>query len=216
MSQYASTDYSKIIPLIPAIKKVANEFEGEDRKAVLELLIRDALGKTASEIVSESRQISAPNPPQQEINQANKELWELPTTGHANQIYGKLDTSKIEAFMKRHSISQSDLEKLFLQSDEKVERLYATLNTTKKSEAQVRVALLKCLSNAIQSRGFMATMEDVMSECKEFGIYDTNLSKNLKSRQRLFAVLDKKEVRLNAEGEKELAELVKELTKQEM
>lgn len=216
MSQYASTDYSKIIPLIPAIKKVANEFEGEDRKAVLELLIRDALGKTASEIVSESRQISAPNPPQQEINQANKELWELPTIAHANQTYGKLDTSKIEAFMKRHSISQSDLEKLFLQSDEKVERLYATLNVTKKSEAQVRVTLLKCLSNAIQSGKFATTIGDVIGECKEFGIYDTNLSKNLKSKQRLFAVLDKKEVRLNAEGEKELAELVKELTKQEM
>ncbi len=215
MSQLASTDYIKIFPLIPSIKKIANEFEGEEKKVVLEFLLRDALSKTASEIVSESRQIAASNSTQTEIEPENKDAVEMPAKALSTQTHETLDTSAVEAFKKRQNVSHNDLEKLFLKKDEKIERLYATLNTTKKSEAQVRITLLKCLSNAIQNGQFSASMKDIVSECKEFGMYDKNFTKNLKSRQQLFTSPLNEQVHLSAEGEKELAVLIKELTLQE-
>lgn len=220
MSQATSTDYSKIYPLISGIKKIANEFEGEDRKVVLELLIRDALGKTASDIVKQSQQLPAPETPQKAVESKihSSPAQTNPTRETAHQTHAsvlRLDASKIDPFLKRHSVLPTAIEKLFLQNGEKIERLYASLNATKKAEGQVKVALLKCLSNGIQSGQLSASIQDIIEECKEFGIYDANLSKNLGRRKQLFASLDDKEVRLNAEGEKELASLVKELAQQE-
>lgn len=123
---------------------------------------------------------------------------------------------KARKFMEKYKITIEHLNQLFYKEDDKILPLFDDLKTTRTSECQVRIALLKTLVNALSSGEFQANVEELRSECQARKCYDTNnWNNNFQNNASLFDFdkykKDLKTVRLSEDGKKELAELIEEL-----
>lgn len=118
--------------------------------------------------------------------------------------------------MEKYKISVEQLNQLFYKEGDSILPLFDDLKTTRTSECQVRVALLKALVNALSSGEFQTNVEEIRSDCQARKCYDTNnWNNNFQNNASLFDFgkykKDLKTVRLSEDGKKELSELIGEL-----
>jgi len=117
----------------------------------------------------------------------------------------------VRAFLQRNNIPQEKLQELFLMQKDEIRPTYK-ITATKKATAQIQIALLTALENAMHGSGrkFEFSMEPVRERCKNYRVYDkTNFRKHFKNNKRLFKSIDDPEhIELSPEGETELAEVI--------
>ena len=117
----------------------------------------------------------------------------------------------VRAFLQQNSVSEELITKLFLIEKGCIRPIYK-ITTIKKSVAQIQIALLTALENALQKQGnkLEFSMEDIRTRCKDSGIYDgPNFKTHFKNNSKLFKSLDDSEhVELSPEGQTELAETI--------
>ena len=123
---------------------------------------------------------------------------------------------KARKFMEKYSISIEQLNQILYKEEDKILPLFDDLKTTRTSESQVRVALLKALVNALSSGEFEANVEEVRTECQARKCYDmNNWRNNFQNNANLFDFGKYKKglkvVHLSEAGKKALADLIKEL-----
>ena len=118
--------------------------------------------------------------------------------------------------MEKYSVSLADLNNLLYKEGQQILPLYEDVKTTRMAEAQIRIALLLSLRNALTNGEFEATIDAVRTECRDRKCYDQgNFAANFRNNQSLFDfekyTKEMAEVRLSENGRKELAQLIKEL-----
>lgn len=117
----------------------------------------------------------------------------------------------VRAFLQTYNIPEEDLQKLFLTEKNQIRAIYK-ITTTKKATAQIQIALLTALENAIIAPGnkFEFSVESVREQCKNRKVYDSaNFKAHFRNNQRCFKSLDDEEhVELSADGLTELAEVI--------
>jgi len=121
----------------------------------------------------------------------------------------------VRAFLQQYTLSEDNIQKLFLIEGEEIRSIY-TIETTKKADAQMQIALLTALENALKPNGkFEFSVENVRVRCNDHKVYDaTNFKTNFKNKKKLFKDLDDEEnVELSPDGKAELAEVILEIVK---
>lgn len=123
----------------------------------------------------------------------------------------------MRAFLQRHSITEDQLRALALVENGDVHFIREP-ETTKVATGQIQWSLLLALKSALLGGEMSADPEAVRSICIEKGLYDkANFAANFKrsTGKVMFQKVPEPQgeaVKLSAEGEKKLAELVKSLT----
>lgn len=122
----------------------------------------------------------------------------------------------VRAFLTQNSVPEESIGKLFLIDKDEMRPIYK-ITTTKKATAQIQIALLSALENAIKKQGnkFEFSMENVRSLCQNYNVYDlTNFKTHFKNNAKLFKNLDDEEhIELSPEGQTELAEVITTVVK---
>ncbi len=120
----------------------------------------------------------------------------------------------IKAFLQQYEISEEKIHKLFLVQNEGVAGTYH-LDTSKKAQGQIQLALLTALENALQNKKFVFSAEKIKQRCQEHGCYDVaNFQPVFKRNSDLFKDLnDPENVELSPAGKQKLAETVLTLAK---
>jgi hypothetical protein len=117
----------------------------------------------------------------------------------------------VRAVLQQYNVPEDIIEKLFLIEGTEVHPIYK-LTTSKKATAQIQVALLAALENALKPSGkFEFSIEVVKNRCKDdYGAYDPpNFKAIFKKNAKLFKSLDDEEhVELSTDGKAELAEAI--------
>lgn len=124
--------------------------------------------------------------------------------------------TKVRRFLEKYSLSIDQLNNLFYKEDGQILPLYEDLKTTRMSEGQIRIALLKALHSALTTGEFSASVEGVRQECTDRKCYDTNnFAAYFRNNRGLFDfdtyTKSTKTVKLSEDGRKELAQVIKEL-----
>ena len=121
----------------------------------------------------------------------------------------------VRAVLQQYNVPEEIIQKLFLVEGTEIQRIYK-LTTNKKAVAQMQVALLTALENALKPGGkFEFSIEVVKNRCKDdYGAYDlANFKANFKKNAKLFKSLDDEEhVELSTDGKAELAEAILAVT----
>ena len=120
----------------------------------------------------------------------------------------------VRAFLRQQNLSEEKLHQLFLIEKDDVRPAYR-ITTTKKSAAQMQIALLTALENALLGNKFEFSIETIRERCKDQKIYDmANFKAHFKNNERYFKSLDDEEhVELSPEGHTELAEVISTVAK---
>lgn len=123
---------------------------------------------------------------------------------------------KARKFMEKHSVSINELNNLFYKEGVEIKPLYEDLRTTRMAEAQIRIALLQALHNALSGGEFTADVENIRTECRDRKALDgPNFTANFRNNSSLFDFdnysKDTTTLRLSEDGKKELAKFIKEL-----
>lgn len=123
---------------------------------------------------------------------------------------------KARKFMEKYKITVEQLNQLFYKEGDQILPLFDNMKTTRTSESQIRIALLKTLVNALSGGEFQASVEEIRNECQARKCFDTNNWNNhFQNNASLFDfgkyTKSLTTVRLSEEGKKELAELIGEL-----
>jgi hypothetical protein len=116
----------------------------------------------------------------------------------------------VRAVLSQYDVPEDKIQQLFITAGSEIRPIY-TVKTTKKSDAQMQVALLTALENALKPSGkFEFSIEDVRQRCINQKVYDlANFAANFKNNSKLFEGLDDKEhVTLSPDGKNELAEAI--------
>lgn len=119
----------------------------------------------------------------------------------------------VRAFLQQYNVPEDNIQKLFIMEGEEIRPIY-TIKTTKKSDAQMQLALLTSLENALRSQGkFEFGIEAVRSRCREHVVLDsTNFKTHFKNNKKFFKDLsDDEHVELSPDGKAELADIILEI-----
>jgi hypothetical protein len=177
------------------ISDLANTVAEEYRTKCFELLLSHALGplNDVEDVTTKptSSQEQKPNPPSK------------PFVIHIN----------VKAFLSQFSLDDSKIWKLFFAEGSEVVPVY-TIDTVKKSIAQIRITLLLALQQALTTGQFQTQMDTVRQKCTDLKFYDaSNFKANYKNNKKLFKTIsDDEPLVLTPEGKSELADLIEELT----
>jgi hypothetical protein len=103
---------------------------------------------------------------------------------------------------------------LFLTQGNDVRPTYK-IQTTKKAQAQIQIALLSALENALRGSKFDFNIENIRQRCKDLRCYDSaNFDSIFKRNIALFKGLqDAEHVELSPDGRSELAEAITAIAK---
>jgi len=122
----------------------------------------------------------------------------------------------VRAFLQQNSVPEEAIFKLFIIEPEGIAPKFKIV-TTRKSEAQIQVALLAALQHSISKQGnkFEFSIEEVRQSCQARGLYDMNNFKaNFTNNAKLFKSLaDQEHVELSPEGQTELADVIQSVAK---
>lgn len=122
---------------------------------------------------------------------------------------------KVKRFMEKNSVTLEDLNLVFYKEGQAFMPLFDSLGTTKTSESQIRVALLRCLRTALATGEFEGPIEEVRTECQQRKCYDVNnWRNNFVNNASLFdndRFVKDATLKLSEDGKKELAVVVKAL-----
>jgi hypothetical protein len=112
----------------------------------------------------------------------------------------------VRAFLQQNNVPEESLPKLFLMQGNEVRPTYK-IETTKKAKAQMQIALLSALENALRG--------SIRQRCKELRCYDSrNFNSIFKGNHGLFKSLeDMEHVELSPDGKSELAEAITAIAK---
>jgi len=122
----------------------------------------------------------------------------------------------VRAFLQTYEVPEETIGKIFLIEKDEIRPIYK-ITTTKKSEAQIQLALLAALENAVQKQGnkFEFSIGNVRERCRKHNVYDSpNFKAHFRNNIKLFKSLDDEEhVELSPEGQTELAEVISAVAK---
>jgi hypothetical protein len=122
---------------------------------------------------------------------------------------------KVKRFMEKNGVTLEDLNLVFYKEADSFLPLFDSLGTTKTSESQIRVALLRCLRTALATGEFEGPLEEVRTESQQRKCYDVNNWRNNFVNNAGLFDNDKftKDItlKLSEDGKKELAAVVKAL-----
>lgn len=120
----------------------------------------------------------------------------------------------VKAFLQQYNLPKEKLDKLFLIQGTEVRVIYE-IKTARKSNAQIQIATLTALENALKDKKFKFGMEDVRQKCKDQRCYDgANFKAHFKNNAIMFKSLtDEEAIELSPDGKAELAETILEITK---
>lgn len=184
-----ATDYSELETKIKEIVKICEAIPTDYRVKCFEYLMENIVYPTGKKIEAEK----------------------IPETIQEEKISLSID---VRAFLSQYTVNNDAIGKLFLMDKGEIRHRY-TIATTKKSVAQMQVALLMALENTLMNpnRKFEFSSEEVRQRCIDFQCYDlANFSANFKNRKNLFKSLDDLEhIALSAEGKAELAETMNQI-----
>lgn len=119
----------------------------------------------------------------------------------------------VRAFLQQYNVPETNIQKLFIMEGEETRAIY-TIKTTKKSDAQIQLALLTALETALKPQGkFEFGIEVVRTKCKDHAVYDSvNFKTHFKNNKKLFKDLsDEEHVELSPDGKAELADIILEI-----
>jgi hypothetical protein len=122
---------------------------------------------------------------------------------------------KVKRFMEKNAVTLDDLNLVFYKEGDAFMPLFDSLGTTKTSQSQIRVALLRCLRTALATGEFECPLEEVRTECQQRKCYDRdNWRNNFVNNGSLFdndTFTKDVTLKLSDDGKKELATVVKAL-----
>lgn len=125
--------------------------------------------------------------------------------------------SKVRALVKNSEVTLEDLNNLFYKEEDEFEPLFDDLKTTKMADAQIRLALLEALKNALKDGNFKFSISRVRELCETHKSYNqANFSSNFKKNKVLFGEeysRGTKELSLSPKGKKELEKIVIEIAR---
>lgn len=125
--------------------------------------------------------------------------------------------AKIKAFVTKGDVTLEQLNDIFYKENDSIRPLYDDLKTTKMSDAQIRLALLGALENALTSGDFVIELEKIRKMCELHKCYDAgNFTTNFKKSKSYFTEEYKKGLTmftLSAEGKKQALAVVSELAR---
>lgn len=115
----------------------------------------------------------------------------------------------VRAFLQQNGLEDKIVQGLFIVDNEEIRPTYK-ITTTRKSSAQIQIALLAALENAVKKQGnkFEFSREAVRQRCIEQGVYDkknfmTHFKNNLKFFKNLNDIIE-----ISPIGQTELAEVI--------
>jgi|CZLA01.1.fsa_nt_gi hypothetical protein len=175
----------------------------------LELLLQDTLSRAEGKRQKQQQQLQELDSLKEPEDTQDKKAPKRGTAGGLD--VGSLPM-RVKAFMKKHEITEKQLDKLFHIEGKEYEPIWS-LKATKFSVTQVQIAFLQSLRRALTSGEFSFDREEVRTECKNKNSYDnTNFKVNFQNNQKYFSGLDREGlVSLTDEGMKALAKTVTEL-----
>jgi len=171
------------------------------------VLLEDYLSREKTDTSNKKKQISTTDTPPEKLEETTKQQGDItPSDIHV----------KVKRFMEKQGVSLEDLNLVFYKEGETFRPLYDSLGTTKTSQSQIRVTLMRGLESALEDGEFQVDIEQVRSECQLRKCYDSkNFNANFANNARLFDfkkfTKDIKTLRLSDAGKAELAEVIKEL-----
>ena len=171
--------------------EIAEKFSEPYRQKIFEVLLADYLRSKAAEKAAEIPETVAPAP--------------APTPAPRCVI-----SIGVRALLQQYNVPEDRIAKMFLIEGEEIQPTYH-LKTTVIADAQIQLALLTALENALRAGGkFEFSVEAVRERCKELKAYDApNFKANFKKNENLFKSLkDEEHVELSPEGKAELAEVI--------
>ena len=122
---------------------------------------------------------------------------------------------KVKRFMAKNSVTLDDLNLVFYKEGEAFMPLFDSLGTTKTSQSQIRVALLRCLRTALATGEFECPLEEVKTECQQRKCFDRdNWRNNWVNNAGLFdndTFTKDVTLKLSEDGKTELAAVIKQL-----
>lgn len=124
---------------------------------------------------------------------------------------------KVRRVLKKQKVTMKEINQLFYKEGTDILPLFDDLKTTRTSESQIRITLLRCFLNAVQEGDFSTTLEAVQEEATQRKCYDSkNWNNNFTNNSALFNFGDKftrkiPTIGLSDQGKVELADLIKEL-----
>ena len=121
----------------------------------------------------------------------------------------------VRAFLSQFGLDENHIKKLFLIDNKEIRQKF-NISTTKKSKAQIQIALLLALENSIKNPNtkFEFASEEVRQRCRDHGVYDPpNFTTHFKNNQKLFKSLeDLEKISLSPEGKSELADTISQIS----
>lgn len=124
---------------------------------------------------------------------------------------------KSRRFLKKYNVTLDEINQIFYKEGDKLSPLFDDLKTTKSSESQIRIALLKALEIGLIDGEFSFNGEEIRHECEIRKCYDrANFTSIFKKNAELFYKFEKytktsPRIKLSEKGFEQLAELIKEL-----
>lgn len=185
-----SIDFAELEKTIQDIITLVEKLDEKYRQKCFEVLLDFYLHK-------EIQPATKPEPTEEAKKQKDEEQFIIPID--------------VRAFLQTYGVPEETIGKLFLIEKNETRPVYK-ITTTKKSEAQIQLALLTALENAVQKQGnkFEFSIEKVREQCQSQKVYDrANFKANFRNNKKLFKSLDDEEhVELSPEGQTELAEVI--------
>ncbi len=120
----------------------------------------------------------------------------------------------VRAMFSQYQIEEDLIHKLFLIEGDNIRHIYP-ITTTVKARAQIQVACLLALENALGGGKFSFANDTLRERLNDLKVYDSkNFSTNFRNNSSLFKSLeDDTCIELSAEGKSELADIIVEITK---
>ena len=150
-------NYDEIAILIQDIINMIGQFPDKFQPILLEVLLADALKATKERMILDSK----------------------PTIAGISREF--ILPINVRAFLIQYNLDESLIEKLFYIENNQISPIWQ-IKTTRKSVAQIQVALLIALENALKTGNFEFSYEDVRNRCKNLLLYDgTNFSSHFRT-----------------------------------
>jgi len=190
-----SVDFAELEKPIQDIITLVEKLDEKYRQKCFEVLLDFYLHK-------EFQPVTEPKPTKEAEEQKSEKEFKIPID--------------VRAFLQTYEVPEETIGKLFLIEKNEIRPIYK-ITTTKKSEAQIQLALLAALENAVQKQGnkFEFSVENVRERCQRHNVYDTpNFKAHFKNNAKFFKSLDDEgHVELSPEGQTELAEVISTVAK---
>jgi hypothetical protein len=184
--------------IVDGVIQLTDKLDEKYREKAFEILLKYLLERDGNELVYRAVKPTAELPMQD-------------STGEKPSIVEPVLPINVRAFLQQNSIPDETIFKLFLIERGQITEKYK-ITTTRKSEAQIQVALLTALENAISKQGnrFEFSVETIRTQCQNRGVYDKpNFKAHFKNNSKLFKSLaDEEHIELSPEGQTELADVI--------